>query len=188
MSASAPRKGGRRVPICAFPGRVRLARSSDDRVASAARVQPGSPVASVATDTGEDRAGDFVGEKEALPGGFERVRADPAGPNQAAAQLSHCAWSRELCARISSGVAGDSSAAFLGCQLTRFPHSAAVFLRRAAAGRPRSREMAAISRSRSVYEPTNQNWDSARFNAAYFCWSVIAISTGHGIAREYGAR
>src|ERR1700741_5623417 len=46
------------------------------RAASAAHAKPGSPVASVATDTGEDRAGDFVGEKKALPGGFERLRAD----------------------------------------------------------------------------------------------------------------
>src|SRR6516165_452 len=48
-----------------------------DRVASAARLKPGGPVALIATDTGEDRAGGFVGEKGALPAGFERPRANP---------------------------------------------------------------------------------------------------------------
>src|SRR6516165_1783605 len=48
-----------------------------DRVASAARVKPWGPVALIATDTGEDRAGGFVGEKEALPVGLERLRANP---------------------------------------------------------------------------------------------------------------
>src|ERR1700752_2446549 len=46
------------------------------RAAGPARVQPGNPVALVATDTGEDRTDNFVGEKEAPPGGFERARTD----------------------------------------------------------------------------------------------------------------
>src|SRR5271167_1575885 len=67
---------GGEFPSARFLGAFGSQDLRTDRVASVARVQPGSPVASVATDTGEDRAGDFAGEKEAPPGGFERVRAD----------------------------------------------------------------------------------------------------------------
>src|SRR5271169_5647915 len=73
----APVMPGGEFPSARFLGAFGSQDLRTDRVASAACVKPGSSVTSVAIDTGEDRAGDFVGEKEALPGGFERVRADP---------------------------------------------------------------------------------------------------------------
>jgi len=125
-----------------------------------------------------------VGEETAAPARSERVWTDAGRVEPGGAPAFPQRLVEPVAGKDRLVVAGDSSAAFKGCQSARFSHSAAVFLRRAASGTPRSRDMSAISRSQSVWEPTNQNCDSARFITAYFCRSVITISTGHGISSQ----